>query len=143
MRSAPPSPARTRSFAYAMKANSNQAVLTTLAKLGRGHGRRQRGGTEPRAAAGVPGERIIFSGVGKTQAEMNLGLDRENLSASTSNRSRNWRRYQPSASARDTRRSDRHPRQPRRRRQTHAKIATGMSENKFGVPISRAREVYA
>src|SRR6202161_1293833 len=63
---------------YAMKANSNQAVLTTLAKLGAGMDVVSEGELRRARAAGVPGERIIFSGVGKTLAEMNLGLD-ENI----------------------------------------------------------------
>src|ERR1700721_1071466 len=63
---------------YAMKANSNQAVLTTLAQLGAGMDVVSEGELRRARAAGVPGERIIFSGVGKTLAEMNLGLD-ENI----------------------------------------------------------------
>src|SRR5208282_5758152 len=63
---------------YAMKANSNQAVLATLAKLGAGMDVVSEGELRRARAAGVPGERIIFSGVGKTLAEMNLGLE-ENI----------------------------------------------------------------
>src|SRR6202162_3788945 len=65
-------------ISYAMKANSNQAVLTTLAGLGAGMDVVSEGELRRARAAGVPGERIIFSGVGKTLAEMNLGLD-ENI----------------------------------------------------------------
>src|SRR5262249_51814818 len=61
-------------ISYAMKANSNQAVLATLAKLGAGMDVVSEGELRRARAAGVPGERIIFSGVGKTLAEMNLGL---------------------------------------------------------------------
>ena len=63
---------------YAMKANSNQAVLTTLARLGAGMDVVSEGELRRARAAGVPGERIIFSGVGKTLGEMNLGLE-ENI----------------------------------------------------------------
>ena len=63
---------------YAMKANSNQAVLTTLARLGAGMDVVSEGELRRARAAGVPGEKIIFSGVGKTQAEMALGLE-ENI----------------------------------------------------------------
>ena len=63
---------------YAMKANSNQAVLATLAHLGAGMDVVSEGELRRARAAGVPGERIIFSGVGKTRAEMNLALD-ENI----------------------------------------------------------------
>src|SRR6478672_7761215 len=65
-------------ISYAMKANSNQAVLATLAALGAGMDVVSEGELRRALAAGVPGERIIFSGVGKTLAEMNLGLD-ENI----------------------------------------------------------------
>jgi diaminopimelate decarboxylase len=127
---------------YAMKANSNQAVLTTLARLGAGMDVVSGGELRRARAAGVPGDRIIFSGVGKTREEMALGLD-ENilcvnvesepelavLSEVATSRGRIAPiaiRVNPDIDAR-----------------THAKISTGKSENKFGVPISRAREVYA
>src|SRR3984885_16133519 len=60
---------------YAMKANSNQAVLTTLAHLGAGMDVVSEGELKRARAAGVPGDRIIFSGVGKTAAEIALALD--------------------------------------------------------------------
>ena len=127
---------------YAMKANSNQAVLKTLAGLGAGMDVVSEGELRRARAAGVPGEKIIFSGVGKTRAEMSLGLDErilcfnvesepelEALSGLASSRGMVAPvaiRVNPDVDAR-----------------THAKIATGKAENKFGVPISRAREVYA
>jgi diaminopimelate decarboxylase len=127
---------------YAMKANSNQAVIATLASLGAGMDVVSEGELRRARAAGVPGNRIIFSGVGKTKAEMTLGLDEEihcfnvesepeleALSALASARGATAPiaiRVNPDVDAR-----------------THAKIATGKSENKFGVPISRARDVYA
>ena len=127
---------------YAMKANSNQAVLTTLARLGAGMDVVSEGELRRARAAGVPGERIIFSGVGKTLSEMNLALDEkiycfnvesepelEALSRAAVSRGAVAPvaiRVNPDIDAR-----------------THAKIATGKSENKFGVPISRARDVYA
>jgi diaminopimelate decarboxylase len=127
---------------YAMKANSNQAVIATLAGVGAGMDVVSEGELRRARAAGVPGERIIFSGVGKTKAEMMLGLDErilcfnvesepelEALSALASARGEVAPiaiRVNPDIDAR-----------------THAKISTGRSENKFGVPISRARDVYA
>jgi diaminopimelate decarboxylase len=127
---------------YAMKANSNQAVLTTLARLGAGMDVVSDGELRRARAAGVPGAKIIFSGVGKTSAEMALGLDEdircfnvesepelEALSEVATSRGRRARiaiRVNPDVDAR-----------------THAKISTGKSENKFGIPISRARQVYA
>ncbi|MGH6797716.1 MAG: diaminopimelate decarboxylase [Roseiarcus sp.] len=129
-------------ISYAMKANSNQAVLTTLAQLGAAMDVVSEGELRRARAAGAPGERIIFSGVGKTLAEMNLGLEEkifcfnvesepelEALSRVVSSRGAVAPiaiRVNPDIDAR-----------------THAKIATGKSENKFGVPISRARGVYA
>ena len=127
---------------YAMKANSNQAVLTTLARLGAGMDVVSEGELRRARAAGVPGPKIIFSGVGKTRAEMALGLDEDircfnvesepelealaEVAASRGRRARIAIRVNPDVDAR-----------------THAKISTGKSENKFGIPISRAREVYA
>src|SRR6476659_6392245 len=63
---------------YAMKANSNQAVLKTLARLGAGMDVVSEGELRRARAAGVPGSRITFSGVGKTAREMAYGLD-ENI----------------------------------------------------------------
>jgi diaminopimelate decarboxylase len=127
---------------YAPKANSNQGVLATLARLGAGMDVVSEGELRRARAAGVPGDRIIFSGVGKTKAEMALGLDEDILCfnvesepelealsqvATSSGRiARIAIRVNPDVDAR-----------------THAKISTGKSENKFGIPLSRAREVYA
>ena len=127
---------------YAMKANSNQAVLRILAQLGAGMDVVSEGELRRARAAGVPGEKIIFSGVGKTAAEFALGLDENilcfnvesepelfalsEIAASRGQQARVAIRVNPDIDAR-----------------THAKISTGKSENKFGVPISRAREVYA
>ena len=129
-------------ISYAMKANSNQAVLTTLAKLGAGMDVVSEGELRRARSAGVPGERIIFSGVGKTLAEMNLGLDENIFCFNVES--------EPELTALSHAASDRGAVAPIAIRvnpdvdaRTHAKIATGKSENKFGVPISRARDVYA
>uniref|UniRef100_UPI003BAAD686 diaminopimelate decarboxylase n=1 Tax=Stappia sp. TaxID=1870903 RepID=UPI003BAAD686 len=127
---------------YAMKANSNQAVLTTLARLGAGMDVVSEGELRRARAAGVPGDRIMFSGVGKTEAEQAYALDQDilcfnvesepelvQLSRIASEKGRTARvsiRINPDVDAR-----------------THAKIATGKAENKFGIPWGRAREVYA
>ena len=66
-------------ISYAMKANSNQAVLTTLAKLGAGMDVVSEGELRRARAAGLAGERIIFSGVGKTLGRDELRAGRENL----------------------------------------------------------------
>ena len=60
---------------YAMKAASNQAILKTLAALGAGMDVVSGGEYARARAAGVPGERIVFSGVGKTRADMRMALE--------------------------------------------------------------------
>ncbi|WP_113913236.1 diaminopimelate decarboxylase [Roseovarius dicentrarchi] len=127
---------------YAMKAASNIAILKTLARLGAGMDVVSGGEYLRAKAAGVPGDKIVFSGVGKTRDEMRLALEggirqfnvesepeMEVLSAVAVDlgvRAPITVRVNPDVDAK-----------------THAKIATGKSENKFGIPISRAREVYA
>ncbi|MEQ3624445.1 MAG: diaminopimelate decarboxylase [Celeribacter sp.] len=127
---------------FAMKSLSNQAVLKTLADQGAGMDVVSGGEYARAVAAGVPGDRIVFSGVGKTREEMAQALqggirqfnvesepEMEALSAIATELGRTAPitiRVNPDVDAK-----------------THAKIATGKSENKFGIPISRAREVYA
>ena len=127
---------------YAMKANSNQSVLRTLAKLGAGADVVSGGELKRARAAGIPANKIIFSGVGKLEAELRAALSEdilcinvesepelELLSRIASGMGREARisiRLNPDVDAK-----------------THAKISTGKSENKFGIPLSRAREVYA
>jgi diaminopimelate decarboxylase len=127
---------------YAMKANSNQSVLRTLAKLGAGADVVSGGELKRALAAGIPARKIVFSGVGKTEAELRAALAADilciniesepelellsRLAVETGRTARISVRVNPDVDA-----------------GTHAKISTGKSENKFGVPISRAREVYA
>jgi diaminopimelate decarboxylase len=127
---------------YAMKANSNQAVIKTLARLGAGADVVSEGELKRARAAGIPPHKIMFSGVGKTARELALAVEEgilcvnvesepelELLSAIAQQKGRTAPvslRVNPDIDAR-----------------THAKIATGKAENKFGIPISRAREVYA
>ena len=127
---------------YALKANSNQAVIATLARLGAGADVVSGGELKRARAAGVPADKITFSGVGKTEPELALAIDEgilcvnveseselALLSAVAVQKGRTVNvsvRVNPDVDAR-----------------THAKIATGRAENKFGVPIGRARDVYA
>jgi len=127
---------------YAVKANSNQAVIATLAKLGSGADVVSGGELKRALAAGVPSDKIMFSGIGKTAAELALALDEnilcvnvesepelELLSAIAVGKGRSIDisvRVNPDVDAK-----------------THAKIATGRAEDKFGIPISAARAVYA
>jgi len=127
---------------YAMKANSNQAVLATLARVGAGMDVVSEGELRRARAAGVPGEKIIFSGVGKTRAEMTLGLDEKILCFNVESEPE-LEALSAVASARGATAPIAIRVNPDVDAKTHAKIATGKSENKFGVPISRAREVYA
>jgi diaminopimelate decarboxylase len=129
-------------ISYAMKANSNQAVLTTLAELGAGMDVVSEGELRRARAAGVRGERIIFSGVGKTLVEMNLALD-ENIFCFNVESEPELEALSRAASARGAVAPIAIRVNPDVDARTHAKIATGKSENKFGVPISRARDVYA
>ena len=126
---------------YAMKANSNLAVLKILAGLGAGMDVVSKGELLRARAAGVPASKITFSGVGKTAEEISDALDEDilcfnvesepelqaisQIATSKGRRARVALRVNPDVDAR-----------------THHKIATGKSENKFGIPISRARAVY-
>ncbi len=127
---------------YAMKAASNQAILQTLAKLGAGMDVVSGGEYARARAAGVPGERIVFSGVGKTRDEMRLaltgGIRQFNVESEPEMAVLSAVATELGVMAPITIRVN-----PEVDAKTHAKIATGKSENKFGIPISRAREVYA
>ncbi len=127
---------------YAMKAASNQAILKTLAALGAGMDVVSGGEYARAKAAGVPGERIVFSGVGKTRDEMRQaligGIRQFNVESEPEMVALNAVALELGVRAPITIRVN-----PDVDAKTHAKIATGKSENKFGIPIARAREVYA
>ena len=127
---------------YSLKANSNQSVLRTLAKLGAGADVVSGGELKRARAAGIPADKILFSGVGKTEAELRQALSEDvlcinvesepelellsRLAVETGRTARVSIRINPDVDS-----------------GTHAKISTGKSENKFGVPLSQARAVYA
>ncbi|TYR34959.1 diaminopimelate decarboxylase [Mesorhizobium microcysteis] len=127
---------------YAMKANSNQAVIRTLAKLGAGADVVSEGELRRALAAGIPAEKILFSGVGKTVREMDFALaagihcfnveslpELEMLSAravATGHTAPVSLRINPDVDAK-----------------THRKISTGKAENKFGIAWKDARAAYA
>ena len=127
---------------YAMKAASNQAILKTLAQAGAGMDVVSGGEYLRAKAAGVPGERIVFSGIGKTADEMRMALDggirQFNIESEPEMEALNAVAVSLGKIAPITIRVN-----PDVDAKTHAKIATGKSENKFGIPIARAREVYA
>jgi diaminopimelate decarboxylase len=127
---------------YAMKANSNQAVIATLAKLGAGADVVSGGELLRALAAGVPPDKIMFSGVGKTADELALAVERNILCVNVE--SEPELDLLSGIAAAKGRRIDISIRvNPDIDPRTHAKIATGKAENKFGIPISRARDVYA
>ena len=128
--------------AYAMKANSNQAVLKTLARLGAGADVVSGGELARARQAGIPGAKIIFSGVGKTREEMAAGLDADILCFNVESEPE-LRALADVAAARGKRARISLRVNPDVDAKTHAKISTGKAENKFGVPISKARAVYA
>jgi diaminopimelate decarboxylase len=127
---------------YALKANSNQAVIATLARLGAGMDVVSEGELRRARAAGVAADKIIFAGVGKTRAEMAyalaegiLGFNVESepeldalseVAAGMGATARIAVRVNPDVDAK-----------------THAKISTGKAENKFGVPFDDAPRLYA
>lgn len=127
---------------YAMKANSNQAVLKILADMGAGMDVVSAGEYARARAAGVPGDRIVFSGVGKTRDEMRTaligGIRQFNVESEPEMQALNEVALSLGVVAPITVRVN-----PDVDAKTHAKIATGKSENKFGIPISRASQVYA
>jgi diaminopimelate decarboxylase len=127
---------------YAVKACANLAVLRTLARLGAGMDVVSEGELRRALAAGVPPEKIVFAGVGKTESEMRFALDAgigqfnvesepelralDSVGRALGRRAPVAIRVNPDVDAK-----------------THEKIATGKSENKFGIPLDRAPEVYA
>jgi len=127
---------------YSMKANSNQAVVKTLARLGAGADVVSEGELKRARAAGVPPEKIMFSGIGKTARELALAVDEGVLCVNVESEpelellATIARSKGRSANVALRVNPDIDPK-------THAKIATGRAENKFGIPISRARAVYA
>ncbi len=127
---------------FAMKSLSNQAILQLLGEAGAGMDVVSGGEYARARAAGVPGERIVFSGVGKTRVEMRQaltgGIRQFNVESEPEMEALSAVAVELGKIAPITIRVN-----PDVDAKTHAKIATGKSENKFGIPIARAREVYA
>jgi len=132
---------RRATICYSLKANSNQAVIATFAKLGAGADVVSEGELRRALAAGIPAERIVFAGVGKTQAEMAAGLEArirqfnveslpelealEQVARAKGRSAVVALRVNPDVDAR-----------------THRKIATGKAESKFGIDLGHIREIY-
>jgi diaminopimelate decarboxylase len=127
---------------FAVKSLSNVAVLKLLGDLGAGMDVVSAGEYLRARAAGVPGDRIVFSGVGKTREEMRLvlegGIRQLNVESEPEMRALSEVATSMGLVAPITVRVN-----PDVDAKTHEKIATGKKDNKFGIPITRAREVYA
>ena len=129
-------------IAYAVKANGNLAVLKTLGDLGAGMDVVSEGEFRRALAAGVPGGRVVFSGVGKTADEIAFALA-HNVRQLNVESFEELELVSQVAVAHNAIAPVALRVNPDVDAKTHAKIATGKSENKFGIPISRAREAYA
>lgn len=127
---------------YAVKANSNQAVLTALARLGAGMDVVSEGELRRALAAGADPARITFSGVGKTDGEMSFALDLGILCFNVESEPE-LRALSRLAAAKGRIAPVALRVNPDVDAKTHAKISTGKAENKFGIPLRRAREAYA
>jgi diaminopimelate decarboxylase len=127
---------------YAVKANSNQAVLTTMARMGAGMDVVSQGELRRARKAGVPADKIIFAGVGKTRDEMAYALHQGilgfNVESEPELRALSSVAGEMGKIARVALRVN-----PDVDAKTHAKISTGKSENKFGIPYNEAAELYA
>jgi diaminopimelate decarboxylase len=127
---------------YSLKANNNLAIVRTLASLGAGADVVSEGELRCALAAGVPEDRIVFAGVGKTAPEMAAGLDADirqfnveslpelhllnQVALERGRKARVALRINPDVDAR-----------------THASISTGKAENKFGIELGQAQAAYA
>jgi len=126
---------------YSIKANSNLGVLATLAKLGAGMDVVSEGELRRALAVGVPGERIAFSGVGKTKEEMAFALD-AGIFAFNVESEPELRALSEVADARGAQARIALRVNPDVDAKTHHKISTGRAENKFGVPFAQALSLY-
>jgi diaminopimelate decarboxylase len=127
---------------FAVKANSNQAVLATMARLGAGMDVVSEGELRRARAAGVPAERVIFAGVGKSRAEMAYAL-REGIFSFNVESEPELRALSEVAAGLGVKARVALRVNPDVDAKTHAKISTGKSENKFGIPYLDAVRLYA
>ncbi|SHF51571.1 diaminopimelate decarboxylase [Kaistia soli DSM 19436] len=127
---------------YAMKANSNQAVLKTLIREGAGLDVVSEGELRRALAAGCDPAKIVFSGVAKTEREIALALD-AGIQGFNVESEPELARISEIATAKGATARISIRINPDVDAKTHAKITTGKAENKFGIPWQRARAVYA
>jgi diaminopimelate decarboxylase len=126
---------------YSMKANSNLAVAKTLADLGAGIDVVSEGELRRAMALGIPGRKIVFSGVGKTAREMAVAL-KERIACFNVESEPELELLSDVALRLGTRATVSIRVNPDVDAKTHAKITTGKADNKFGIPYLRARDVY-
>ncbi|MBB5073678.1 diaminopimelate decarboxylase [Bartonella callosciuri] len=128
-------------IAYAVKANSNQAVLQLLAANGAGADVVSEGELRRALAVGIPANHIVYSGVGKTAREIDFALSQGiycfNVESEPELEQLSQRAVALSKTASVSLRIN-----PDVDAKTHKKITTGKSENKFGIPLLFAREAY-
>ncbi|MDC0886570.1 diaminopimelate decarboxylase [Altererythrobacter sp.] len=128
-------------IAFAVKSNPNLAVLKVLQRQGFGADVVSGGELRRALAAGMAPEKIVFSGVGKTRIELELGLDERIGQFNIESREEGYELAEI-ASARGLEAQACLRVNPDVDAKTHAKISTGKAENKFGVPLMHAREVF-
>lgn len=126
---------------YAVKANSNQAVLATLAALGSGADVVSEGEIRRARAAGIPANKIVYSGVAKVESEIEYALSQGIFQFNVESEPE-LELISQVASRLNTTAAVAFRINPDVCANTHAKISTGKAENKFGVPISKARLAY-
>lgn len=126
---------------FALKANSNQAIIKVLADLGAGADVVSQGELRRALHAGIPAERIVFSGVAKSEHEIKLALDAGILQFNVESLNE-LKRINALALANDQKARIAIRINPDVDALTHEKISTGKAENKFGIPILQAPEIY-
>ncbi len=129
-------------IAFAVKANSNLSVLATLARLGCGADTVSEGEIRRALAAGIPGARIIFSGVGKTDAELAFAID-QGVRQINVESSAELDRLIAVAASKNAAPAIAIRVNPKIGAGGHAKITTGGAGDKFGVPVEEAIALYA
>ena len=127
---------------FSTKANSNLAVLRALANEGSGADIVSGGELRRAMEAGIPGKRIVFSGVGKTEEEIGLGLDAGVLLFNVESEME-LEAIARVAAARGKRAPIAIRINPDIDAKTHPYISTGLKKNKFGIPLDAARRAYA
>lgn len=126
---------------YAVKANSNLAVLSVLAKLGSGFDIVSKGELQRVLAAGGDASKVVFSGVGKSADEITFALE-QNIRCFNIESEEELERINHIASAANVQAAVSFRVNPDVDAKTHPYISTGLKDNKFGIPIDQAEKIY-